>query len=107
MMDITMPVEDDLVTALRAIAEHNTGMFPKRLGKNEFMAGIELDMDKIAAKYGGKEKLKEKYGKQPPAFIIAEVLKATQPLVQKQMRGITFYEACSNRRTTPTMPART
>ena len=55
------------------------------------MAAVEPEMEKIAAKFGGKDKLKAKYGKEPPAAVMAEVMKATMPLVQKQMKGITFY----------------
>jgi hypothetical protein len=69
-------------------------------------------MDKVAAKYGGKEGLRAKYGKDkklPPeimAEIMAEAKKATAPFTQKQtqeemktrlplqqklMQGVTFY----------------
>ena len=48
-------------------------------------------MDKIAAKYGGKDKLEAKYGKELPPEIMAEVMKTVMPLMQKRMQGITFY----------------
>ena len=63
-------------------------------------------MDKVAAKYGGKEKLRAKYGKDIPPAIMAEIMKATMPIIQEQrknrcekqmplmqkrMQGITFY----------------
>ena len=71
---------------------------------------IEAEMNKVAAKYGGKDKLRAKYGKDIPPAIMAEIMKATMPLIQEQtqkqmqeqmqkqmplmqkrMRGITFY----------------
>ncbi len=127
-MEMTMPVEEDLLRTLRKIAEHSEGMFPAKLGMNKdvmesLMTGVNLEMkmdtithdeleaamDKIAAKYGGKEKLREKYGKNIPPEIMAEIMKAGMPnmqeqiqkLMQKQVpfikkrvqltRGITFY----------------
>ncbi len=122
-MNITMPLEEDLLNTLRTIAEHNKGLFPAKLGMNKevmesLMAGnrfemdkvtaekMEAEMDKIAAKYGGKEKLRAKYGKDIPPAIMAEIMEATMPLAQEQTReqmqkqmpliqkrtqGITFY----------------
>lgn len=129
-MNMTVPVEEDLIRTLRTVAEHCKGLFPAKLGMNKeimqsLMAGAmpemdkltqdELDaemnkeMNKIAAKYGGKDKLRAKYGKDIPPAIRAEfmkalmpiVLKQTQkqmplmqkqmPLMQKRMQGITFY----------------
>jgi hypothetical protein len=122
-MEMTMPVEEDLLRTLRTIAEHSKGVFPAKLGMNKevmksVMAGVESEMDKltrdkmdaamekvmdkVAAKYGGKDKLKAKYGKELPPAIRAEVTKATMPLMQermqkqmplmqKRMKGITFY----------------
>ncbi len=118
-MEMTMPLEEDLLGALRTIAEHGKGVFPAKLEMNKevmelLMAGsepkidkhtedkIESEMNKIAAKYGGKDKLREKYGKDIPPEIAAEIQKAVTPLIQKQMqeqmplmekriRGITFY----------------
>ena len=66
------------------------------------------DRIRVAAKYGGKEKLRAKYGKELPPEIMAEVMKATMPIIQEQtrkqmqehgtmplmqkrMQGITFY----------------
>jgi outer membrane lipoprotein-sorting protein len=125
-MNMTIPVEEDLLSTLRTIAEHGKGLFPAKLGMNKevmelLMAGdkpemftpdkltgekIEAEMNKVAAKYGGKDKLRAKYGKDIPPAIMAEITKAVMPLMQKQiqeqtqkgmplmqerMRGITFY----------------
>ena len=126
-MDMTIPVEEDLLNTLRTIAEHGKGLFPAKLGMNKevmeaAMAGgmpemdeltgekIEAEMNKVAAKYGGKDKLRAKYGKDIPPAIMAEMMKAAMPLLQaqtqkqiqkqmqkqmplmqKRMRGITFY----------------
>ena len=130
-MDMTMPVEEDLLSTLRTIAEHSKGEFPAKLGMNkEVMESLgvvggepkfkmdkltmdkltgdtmEAEMNKIAAKYGGKEKLRAKYGKDIPPAIMAEITEAgmplmqeqmqeqmqkEMPLMQKRMRGITFY----------------
>jgi hypothetical protein len=119
-VDMTMPVEEDLLRTLRTIAEHRKGLFPAKLGMNKevmeaAMAGSMPEMDKATgekmeaaankalAKYGGKEKLRAKYGNQLPPAIMAEIMKATMPLIQEQMQkqmplmmqkrmqGITFY----------------
>ncbi len=128
-INMTMPVEADLLRILRTVAEHNQGVFPAKLSMNKevveaAMAGhkpvkpamppmdkstqekLEAEMEKIAAKYGGKEKLRAKYGAKIPPEIMAEFMKATLPLIQeqtqKQMReqmppmatelqGIAFY----------------
>jgi hypothetical protein len=105
-INMTMPTEEDLLRTLRTVAEHNQGMFPKSLSMNQEVMGavmaehkpampamdkatqekLEAEMEKIVAKYGGKEKLREKYGAQPPPEIMAELMKATMPLVQEQMQ---------------------
>jgi outer membrane lipoprotein-sorting protein len=128
-LTMTMPVEEDLPRTLRTIAEHNKGMFPAKLGMNEEVmkalmpasnpksdapmeAAMNAAMKKVAAKYGGKEKLRAKYGKDkklPPeimAELTAEVKKATLDQTrklaqndmkanmarqQKQMQGVAFY----------------
>jgi outer membrane lipoprotein-sorting protein len=125
-MNMAVPVEEDLLSTLRTIAEHNKGLFPAKLGMNKevmkpLMAGMEgarpvMDKltgekmeaaaNKVLAKYGGKDKLRAKYGKDIPPAVMAEVMKATMPimqeqmqkqtqtqmpLVQKRMQGITFY----------------
>ena len=107
-MDMTIPVEEDLLSTLRTIAEHGKGLFPAKLGMNKevmdaAMAGVrpekdkltgeklEAEMNKVAAKYGGKDKLRAKYGKEPPAAMMAEAMKTMMPLMQKQMQGIMFY----------------
>jgi outer membrane lipoprotein-sorting protein len=92
------PAEKDLVTVLQGLITRNKGFFPDKLGKDEVMAeiGIETDQaaDKAVAKYGGKQKLREKYGKQlPPANIMAEVIKATAPIGERNMRMEAFYES--------------
>jgi hypothetical protein len=113
-LEMTMPVEENLLSALRTIAEHSKGLFPAKLGMNKevmkplmvgvkpWMEKLEAEMNKIVAKYGGKAKLREKYGKDIPPEITAELQKAMMPLMQKQMQeqmpvrqkrmqGITFY----------------
>ncbi len=124
-MEMTMPVEEDFLRTLRTIAEDSKGVFPAELGTNFSMKmeatfdvdelthnKIEAEMNKVAAKYGGKDKLKAKYGDELPPAIRAEFMKATapimqeqmqeqaqermqkqMPLAQKRMRGITFYTA--------------
>jgi outer membrane lipoprotein-sorting protein len=118
-MNMTMPVEEDLLNTLRLIAEHNKGAFPDKLGMNEDVlkaltpeidkkaraeenAEMNAAVKKIEAKYGGKEKLKAKYGKQLPPEIMAEIMEAkapsmqkhmkeTMPILQKRMQGIQFF----------------
>ena len=123
-MEMTMPVEEDLLSALRTIAERSKGLFPAKLGMNkEVMESLGLggevefkvdeltqdkldaEMDRIAAKYGGREKLREEYGKELPPEIMAEFMKASAPIMQEQVKkrmplvqkqiqqaqGITFY----------------
>jgi outer membrane lipoprotein-sorting protein len=97
-MNVARPTEEDFLRTLRTVAEQSNGMFPAKLGMNQevmepLMKVIEPELDKIAAKYGGKEKLREKYGKNPPPFLAAELMKATMPLMQKQLQGIAFYTA--------------
>ncbi len=94
-MNVTMPTEEDLVTTLRTVAEHNKGLFPEKLGMNKevmtaIMELLEPEMNKIAEKFGGKEKLKQ-MGKQPPPEMTAELMKTAMPLMQKKMQGISFY----------------
>ncbi|MEN6407119.1 MAG: hypothetical protein ABFC77_11685 [Thermoguttaceae bacterium] len=123
-MDVTAPVEKDLLKTLRIIAEHSKNVFPAKLEMNQevmkaLMVGLEPKMDKateqkleavrkeIEAKYGGREKLRAKYGKNIPPEIMAEVMKATMPIMQEQMkkrmptmqnemlkrsRGLLFYQ---------------
>ena len=97
----TMPVEKDLVKALRTIAEHGKGVFPKKLGLNkevmeplmaendpEKMDAIPQDrlaavMNEVTAKYGGLDKLRAKYGKELPPAIMAEIEKGVAPLIQE------------------------
>lgn len=125
-VDMTMPTEEDLLRTLRTVAEHNKGLFPRSLSMNKevmeaVMGGqkprmpamdkatqekMEAEMNKIAAKHGGKEKLRAKYGPNLPPEIMAELMKATMPLIQeqtkkqmredmprmqKELQGITFY----------------
>ena len=129
-MNMTVPVEEDLIRTLRTVAEHCKGLFPAKLGINQVIlesliagampemdkltqdkldAEMNKEMNKIAAKYGGKDKLRAKYGKDIPPAIRAEFMKALMPIVQKQiqkqmplmqkqmplmqerMQGITFY----------------
>jgi outer membrane lipoprotein-sorting protein len=102
-MNMTMPVEEDLLRTLRTVAEHSKGVFPAKLGMNKEvmeslmavlkpeMDKLEAEIDKLAAKYGGKDKFKAKYGKEPPPGMMAEFMKTGMPLMQKQMQGIMFY----------------
>jgi hypothetical protein len=110
-ISMTMPVEEDLLRTLRTIAEHNKGLFPAKLGMNEEVmkaltppkefeqkfkmdaemnAAMEAEMDKVAAKYGGKDKLKARIGKdkQLPPEMMSEFMKATEPLRQKQAQKL-------------------
>jgi outer membrane lipoprotein-sorting protein len=85
--------EEDLLTTLRTVAEHNKGLFPEKLAMNkEVMAAwfelIEPEVNKIAETFGGKEKLKQ-MGKQPE--FMAELMKTVMPVMQKKMMGITFF----------------
>ena len=53
-MNMTMPVEEDLLRTLRTVAEHSKGVFPAKLGMNKevmesLMAVVEPEMDKIAS----------------------------------------------------------
>lgn len=123
-MDVTAPVEKDLLKTLRRIAAHNKNVFPKKLEMNQevmkaLMAGLEPKMDKatqekldaarkaVEAKYGGREKIRAKYGKNIPPEIMAETMKATMPIMQERMkkqmpamqeemqrrsRGLLFYQ---------------
>ena len=103
-MNMTMPVEDDLLRTLRTIAEHNKGLFPAKLVMNEevmkaVMAGQQPVMDKatmekmeaaankVAEKYGGRDKLREKYGMKLPPEIMAEIMKAGMAVRQENMQG--------------------
>jgi outer membrane lipoprotein-sorting protein/cytochrome c551/c552 len=95
-MSMAKPVEEDLVRILRTVAEHSKGVFPAKLAMNKEVMGVmtamvEPEMEKIAAKYGGMAKLKEKGAKEPPPALMAEAMKTIMPLMQKQMQGITFY----------------
>ena len=54
-MDMTMPVEADLLRTLRTIAEHSKGLFPAKLGMNKevmeaAMAGSMPEVDKLTAR---------------------------------------------------------
>jgi outer membrane lipoprotein-sorting protein len=106
-IDMTMPTEEDLLRTLRTVAEHNKGLFPRNLSMNkevmEAVLGgqklptpmmdkathekVEAEVDKIVKKYGGREKLAEKYGMNPPPEIMAEVTKAAMPCAEEQMKS--------------------
>jgi hypothetical protein len=87
----------DFYIALRASALSNKGMFPDKLGRDEIMMGMGAEMnkamDEIAAKYGGKKALREKYGQTIPPAIMTELSKAGAPFMDRAMRGVAFYEA--------------
>jgi outer membrane lipoprotein-sorting protein len=94
-MDVSMPDEGGLIAALRMIAEHNNGMFPEKLGQTKeinraMQAGVRAEAEKVAAKYGGYDKLMAKYGKDLSAVIMPEVMKAAKPWMRK-MQGMGFY----------------
>jgi hypothetical protein len=115
---MTMPTEEDLVNALRSMAERNNGLLPATLGMGEgdvvFMTVTvpKIDMDQLGEqlkevleKFGGKKKLKEQYQKDKklPPEIMNELMKAGGPMLQKQMQeqlpiiqqqaqGLTFFE---------------
>jgi hypothetical protein len=93
---MTPPVEADLLRTLRTVAEHNKGVFPAEFGMNKEVmqavtAAVIPEIDKIMAKYGGMKELEAKYGKELPPTIMAELVKAGAPLMQKAMQGIVFY----------------
>jgi outer membrane lipoprotein-sorting protein len=122
--DVAMPTEEDLLRTLRMIAEHNKNAFPAKFAMNQevmsaLMTGLEPKTDKategkldaarkkIEEKYGGREKLRAKYGAQLPSEIMAEMMKSTMSIMQERMqkqmpamqsemqtrqRGITFYQ---------------
>lgn len=95
-MNMTMPVEEDLLRTLRAVAQHGKGLFPAKLGMNKevmesAMAAIKPEMEKFEAKFD-KDKLRaKKDGKGPPPGMMAEMTKTIMPLIQKELQGITFY----------------
>ena len=118
-VEMVTPVEEDLLNTLRAIAENNEGKFPAKLGTNkevlealmtsvqpaadkQTQERVEAVMEEIAAKYGGKEEMRKKFGNSMPPEIMEEVNKALAPIIQEQiqknmpiqqkrMRGLTFY----------------
>ena len=99
-VNATMPVEEDLLSTLRMIAEQNKGLFPAKLEMPKRVTQPAMAVDqptrdkmqaewkKVIAKYGGMDKLKAKYGSNfedfPPA-IRAEYMKAAMPLMQKHL----------------------
>jgi outer membrane lipoprotein-sorting protein len=118
-VEVVTPVEQDLLNTLRTIAENSEGLFPAKLALNKevmeaLMTGMqpatdqqaqermEAVMNEVAAKYGGKEEMRKKYGKKIPPEIMEEFNKAMAPMIQEQiqknmpiqqkrMRGLTFY----------------
>jgi hypothetical protein len=80
-LDVGLPLEKGLIDTLHAVAEHQKGMFPKKLGINrEVMDAMEAiagpDLGAIAA--SGDEEA-------------AEIVMSTLPFEQKYMQGILFY----------------
>jgi hypothetical protein len=81
-MTFTAPVEEDLIRILRSVAAHSDGAFPKAItgmvGRDSLNAGLDPDLDKLAAKYG----------KNSPQFA-----KAVFPLAQKFLQGMAFVQS--------------
>ena len=102
-MEVTMPVEGDLVNTLRLIAEHNDGTFPSALGmtNKEYLQAIQEVSKEEVEKFVKTpetqklmEKLKAQYGKDQAGFMKAwmeTIMPFTQKLTQKYMQGMTFY----------------
>ncbi len=112
-MNVTLPVEEDLLSTLRMIAEQNKGLFPAKLEMPKMITQPTMALDKpteeklatevkkIMAKYGGADKLKDK---DPPPAMRAEIMKLPimqelmqehwqkqTPLWFKQWNGMNFY----------------
>jgi len=94
-INVTLPVEEDLLSTLRMIAEQSDGVFPAKLEMPKTIKTITQptmafdkptqdklndEIKKIMAKYGGADKFK---GNDFPPAMIAEMMKL--PIMQKQM----------------------
>jgi hypothetical protein len=102
-MEAKMPVEEDLLSTLRLIAEHNDGTFPSTIGmpSEESLKALE-----VASKAETEKRMKEpeivklredlqaQYGKDNDGFMKAWT-KAMKPfnqkLTEKYVEGMRFY----------------
>jgi outer membrane lipoprotein-sorting protein len=102
-LQVTMPVEADLVNTLRLIAGHNDGIFPPALGmtNKEYMQAIQAATKEETEAYIKQpetqklmEKLKAQYPNDPAAFMktwMEAMMPFTQKLIQKYQQGMMFY----------------
>ena len=109
-VEIAMPVEADLVSTLRMIAEHNDGMFPAALGmtnKDYLHAIQEVSKEEMEAFIKQPEtqklmeKLKAQYANDQSAFMKAwmgTMMPYTQKLVLKYQQGMNFYNILGAKR---------
>ena len=100
---VQMPIEDDLISTLRLIAEHNDGTFPSALGmtNKEYLQAMQAvskeEMEKFVKTPETQkllEKLKAQYDKDQAGFMKAwmeAILPVTQKLVQEHQQGMLFY----------------
>jgi len=106
-IEMSMPVEDDLINTLRFIAEHNDGGFPSSLAyvnkdfQQAIMAAAKEESEKLMKAPETQklmEKLKAQYGSDKESFR-KEWMKQwmelatpnNQKLMLKYMQGLTFY----------------
>ena len=102
-MNVTMPVENDLVNVLRLIAEHNDGTFPAAIGmtSKEYQQAIQAasmsETQKLLKEPETAKLLKDlqaHYGKDRDGFMKAwmkAMMPFNQKLTQKYMQGMMFY----------------
>jgi outer membrane lipoprotein-sorting protein len=102
-VELAMPVEADLVSTLRMIADHNDGVFPSALGmtNRDYLHAIqEVSKEETEAfiKQPETQKLMEKLKSQYPndqaTFMKAwmgAIMPFTQKLVLKHQQGMNFY----------------
>jgi outer membrane lipoprotein-sorting protein len=102
-LELTMPVEANLVDTLRLIAEHNESMFPTTLAmtSTEYLHALQEVSKQETEAYIKQpeiqklmEKLKAQYPNDPAAFMKAwmeTMMPFTQKLVLKHQQGMNFY----------------
>jgi outer membrane lipoprotein-sorting protein len=102
-MEAKMPVEEDLVSVLRLVAEHNDGAFPAAIGvsSKEFQRALQAasmsETQKLLKEPEIAKLLKDlqaQYGKDKDGFMKAwmkAMMPFTQKLTQKYMQGMMFY----------------
>ena len=100
---VEMPVEDDLISTLRLITEHNDGTFPSALGmtNKEFQQAIQVasmaEIQKFIKTPEAEKLLKDlqaRYSNDQDGFMKAwmkAMMPFTQKLTQKYMQGMNFY----------------